>query len=66
MTTRTAPVEKDAKPAAPKHVHRDDYTHLKSIDQLGLLRDGSDEKGPVDALFTHDNDSIHHKGNHII
>ncbi len=56
--TRPTPPQKNNKPAAPKHLHRHDETHLESLDQLGLIRDESDQKTPVEALFTHENDSV--------
>jgi len=35
----------------PKHVHRDEYEHLESLDHLGLIRDTEEPMTPVDRLF---------------
>jgi hypothetical protein len=50
MSTVILPDHTDEK-AAPKSQHRDDYTHLETLDQLGLVRDKYDHLTPVDALF---------------
>ncbi len=56
MATETI-LDRDAGPTtAPKVVDRDDcQQHLETPEQCGLVRDGKDVEGPVDALFTKGN-----------
>lgn len=51
MATTTAHDPKNDPKSDPKPKHRDDYQHLETLDQLGLVRDLEDKLTPIDALF---------------
>ena len=61
MSTQT-PDQKADQATAPKAPVRDDYKHLESLDQLGLVHDKDDHLTPVDALFNAKEASIKPKG----
>jgi hypothetical protein len=51
MSTATGHDDKDAREVHPKDHHRDDYQHLETLDQLGLIHDKDDHLTPIDTLF---------------
>ena len=50
-TTHDSKDETGTSKAHHHHHHRDDYQHLETLDQLGLVHDKDDHLTPVDVLF---------------
>ena len=51
MATTTIDGRKDDQATPKPHHHRDDYQHLETLDQLGLVHDKDDHLTPIDVLF---------------
>ncbi len=65
MATVT-PAQNTDRETAIKASHRDEYTHLESLDHLGLVHDRKKNLSPVESLFAGKEGPVRPRGQHNV